>query len=853
MGFFVPDEDLDRLTKRKPITPKPAKERRQLDPALRGCNHCSLRHEWRFINSPEMRISGNVRDPDILVLGEAPGEEEDYADKAFVGQSGKLIRRVIPGRELSRCAFQNVVRCRPQDNQTPSPADAHACSIHLEDDVADFDFRAILGVGSVPLARYLPGQAITRVHGCHFPVQIGDRVMWYMPVLHPSFVLRSGGDGGPHFPHLMADTKRLFEGLDSWGKPQIIRPNPDDVLYPRSYNDVLAILAAMDLSAPLGLDIETTGLYFAHRQAEILTAAVSDGTINMAWPIMHPEGRTDWGLRALLHIAEGNGWVAHNAAFELIWMIDQAARAGIPFKPAPFHDSMACGRIYYQRATILNLEVMSHLALGHSFKEEGANLNKNRMAEEPLDRVLTYNGIDAQAPNLIWRKLRPLVDDRHYERIIETIESCVGMQLLGLPIDRDLNDELADHWQAKIDAAVKTSQTIYEVKQFQRDRQAEFNIGSNKDVGIALSEYGRVRLEKMASGQLKTDDQELRLKAPDHPLVPIIVDYREATKAKSTYIDSPRKLADLAIDGNIHPIYNAMKVETCRLSSEMPNQQNWPKRNAEQAPMRAQVIPPKGMIFLSFDYGQIEARGIAMASKDRALCESIIDGGDIHSKWLKRALEIYPPYWDNMIKRTNETKDDKIFKGARDIIKTDFVFASFFGSTAEACADRSGLPLHIARDLLAEFWREYPDVLKYVKSKQAEYEKTGSVSLLTGFIRRGIMEGNEYINTPIQGSTTGHLVVEAQNDCAKLSRETGDICLHPRMNIHDDLTFIVPDNEDAIMGYIDQLAPILLKVRYNWQIVPLMIEARIGKNFRDYEEITKITGDYIDAGFGQRR
>lgn len=259
-----------------------------------------------------------------------------------------------------------------------------------------------------------------------------------------------------------------------------------------------------------------------------------------------------------------------------------------------------------------------------------------------------------------------------------------------------------------------------------------------------------------------------------------------------------------------------------------------------------QVVAPPGHIIASFDAGQIEARGFGMATKDKNLCESIIKKIDIHSKWRDRALEIHPPYIERLAEKTNETDMKKILKGGRDIIKTDFVFSSFFGSTAKSCSNRTGLPLEVTEKLLAEFWREYPDVGKWVKSKRREYEETGTSRLLTGLARHEIMKGNEPLNNPIQGSTTGQMVLEAQNAMSRHARRLKDPYLHPRINIHDDLTFILPDGDpDVLETYIDFIGNELCAVRFPFQVVPLMWECKVGYNWSDFEEIAVFVGDYI--------
>jgi DNA polymerase-1 len=400
---------------------------------------------------------------------------------------------------------------------------------------------------------------------------------------------------------------------------------------------------------------------------------------------------------------------------------------------------------------------------------------------------------------------------------------------------------------------MRAATKLYEVKQFEQIKQIEFNIASSDHVGTALVEFGRIDLPKtnrkgddglrVEGSRYSTDDQILAPLAPTNPLIRAVLDFRESSKQESTYIDSIAELASGSIDGMLHPKYTTMLTATTRLSSNSPNIQNFPKRRHHE--LREQVVAPPDHVFVSFDYGQLEARAYACATKDRALCESIIKNEDIHAYWRDQILEAYPPYIERLAEKTNETEESKILKGGRDIIKSDFVFAVFFGSTARNVAERTGLPLPIAEMMVARFWKRFPEAARWVKAQRQLYSDTGSVQTLCGVIRHGILWGNEVINTPIQGSATGHAVLEAQNALSYLSIEMKDPYLHPRMNIHDDLTFILPDNPDLIEAYVDIIAEELVKVRFPWQIVPWSVDSKIGYNWAELTEFGSFIGDYV--------
>lgn len=851
MGFFQSEvEDKPALARKRAA----AKSSVDLASTPRGCDNCSLRENWSWISTPQMPISGNTRTGDILVLGEGPGDKEDRDGMAFVGPSGNMLRHAIPGRDLDRVAFQNAVRCRPKDNANPSLKDMHACSVFLDEDVNQLPIKAILGVGAVPLSRFwdggdAKGKSITYMHGTRFPVLIAGKVLWYYPVIHPSFIMRTGHDRSPAHGVFQSDVKKFFREVDNWRKPRIWKPDPGEILCPSSLDEAQFYLAEM--KPPFGIDLESNKLRPYLKDAVLLTAAISDGDVTMAFPIDHPENPTTWGLDFLLEVASKHRWIAHNALMELSWMMFHAQKARLDWVSAPFEDSMAIGRLYHQREHLLSLALLSRIHLGVDIKQV-SKVNVLNLINTPLEDVLPYNGLDAQASAKLFRLLRRHVEDVNYTRFIETIHSTCHMELMGLPANLDVVADLKDEWQGKMDAVITGLHDIYEVQQFEREKQIEFSIDSSTHIGQALVEYGKVKLPKTshkdadgkkADGvQWSTDEEHLREFAADNPLAMGVIDYREAQKNISTYLDATIRHCGESVDGLLHPSYTTLFVATTRLSCNDPNIQNDPKRRHKE--IRRRIQAPRGHILLAADMGQIDARIYGCATKDHNLITSFIEDEDIHSYWRDQALDLYPDYLERLARKTNETKEEKILKGARDIIKSDFVFATFYGSQPEACADRTGIPLPLAKRLTEKFWKRYPSARSWVKGQEKFYAATGSVFTLCGVERHGILYGNRKINTPIQG-TTAHVVNDAQNDLSRQSVEYGDPYLHPRINVHDDLTFIVPDQEDKIEEYMHMIAKAMTKIRYDWQIVPFTVEFQCGYDWYDMHPITTIKGGYI--------
>ena len=762
----------------------------------------------------------------------------------FAGEQYDLLRNALPGRDRDRLASQHITRCKATDG--PTYQAIHACSSMLADEIEQRPIKYILGVGSAPLQYFWPGASIQRVHAVPFPVNIGSKTVWYYPVMDPAFVKERGGYKNAAMAVFKSDLVRFFKQRKEWGKPTLSKPKAEQVEIVNTREQFDAAIARMG-DEPLGVDIETSKLKPYEIDAAILTASFSSDTVTIAFAVDHPDQRNSWAMQALLETVNKRRWIAHNASFELIWFLWNMPDGAILDN---FDDSQALARLYYERETIASLEMVSHAALGYNVKII-TGVSAAKIQSYSLTDVLPYNGLDALASEQIFRSLHKKVRSENYQRILSSILTTTLMELKGLPTDQAASQALRmewgsrdknKQWTGRIGEIEKSVRRLYEVKQFEAVRQQPFNLGSNDDVGIALVEFGRLKLPPSGKGKYVTDDKALEdaTKDAEHPLVTAVQSYREMTKMVSTYIEPILDVPNCYVDGLLHPSYTVMLTATGRLSSSDPNIQNFPKRRHKE--VRRQIIPPPGCLICPMDYGQLEARIIAMAALDAKLCDALINGYDIHSAWRDRILEAYPPYWDRLIEKTNQTEYKKVMKGGRDIIKTDFVFASFFGASATSCAARTGLPISIMQDIVGEFWRDFAGVASWIKKQRATYDDQGQVSTLTNRVRRGLLWGNETINSPIQGSAAD-VVLDAMNAMRALSYEMKDPYLMPRINVHDDLTFFFPDSDD-VEDYIQIAADTLTQVRYNWQVVPFMVEVSLGKNWADVEEIAKFTGKY---------
>jgi DNA polymerase I-like protein with 3'-5' exonuclease and polymerase domains len=650
-----------------------------------------------------------------------------------------------------------------------------------------------------------------------------------------------GWTNGPAWPVFRADMRKFFDTVDRLQAPYIHDIQPSHVTIVRSLAEATAFRERMGRT--LTRDYEATGLRCTARDEILLSAAFSDGQRTMAFTVDHPAEPNPWAREFVRDTLEkADRLIAHNCGMEQSW---ESWVIGYPIAPDKQEDTQAAARIIHDSENLLSLADQSRIHLGVNIKAL-SDLDVKNLIAYPVHDVLLYNGLDAYGTHKIFEKNIGVTSDVNYRRLVDATAMVTQMQLYGLPADLAASHRLRNKWQRKADAAKEAAKQVYEVRQWELDTGKEWRISADQDTADALVRFGRVPLPKSNAGNYRTDEGLLIELAGDNPLVRCLLDHREASKIISTYIDPVVEGCARHTDGLLHPCYSTTLTATTRLSSEDPNAQNWPRRfNIE---IREQVVAPPGCAMWAFDYGQLEARILAMASRDNALIEAFINGYDIHAEWGPIIQKRYPPFWDLMRDIAIETyggepTEKQIKKVMRDRIKNGFVFPSFYGSYPRSIALQNlHVPEPVIEDVSKMLWAKFPGVKTWMEARRKEYANTGSVTTLTKWARHGILKGNEPINTPIQG-VAANVVADAMNECAAISRTERDIYMHPRIQIHDDLTFFLPEDE-RMDGYVQRIFKVLARRRYNWQTVPWLVEAKCGYSWADLEEVATFTGDY---------
>jgi DNA polymerase-1 len=353
----------------------------------------------------------------------------------------------------------------------------------------------------------------------------------------------------------------------------------------------------------------------------------------------------------------------------------------------------------------------------------------------------------------------------------------------------------------------------------------EFNVGSPKQLGDVL--FNRMNLPKpvkYGKGRtISTAVDVLEELAENHPIARMVLDYRQLTKLKSTYVDTLPALINPAT-GRVHTTFGQTGTATGRLSSANPNLQNIPIRTELGRGIRAAFIAEPGHVLLTADYSQIELRLLAHFSRDPLLVEAYRRGDDIHTLTASQVFGVPP-----LMVTPDHRRQAKVVN-----------FGIVYGLSAFGLSQQLGIEPSEAKQFISNYFEKYAGVRAFIDKTLEEARREMRVKTLFGRVRpipdinsknanqRGFAERTA-VNTPLQG-TAADLIKIAMIRIDALVRERG---LKSRMTlqVHDELVFEVPENEVDVMRSL---------VREHMEkahelAVPLQVEIGVGANWRDLE------------------
>jgi len=441
------------------------------------------------------------------------------------------------------------------------------------------------------------------------------------------------------------------------------------------------------------------------------------------------------------------------------------------------------------------------------------------MKDVALEEVKEYAAEDADITFQLFEKFSPLLDEVEARKLFNEVEMPLipvlgAMEMEGIKLDvaalktmsGELNEDLI-----RLQAEIINLAGV------------DFNIQSPKQLGEILFDYLKIDTNAKRTGktkQYKTGEEVLSKLVGKHAIVPKILDYRSVQKLKSTYVDTLPELVN-AKTGKIHTSYNQAVAATGRLSSDNPNLQNIPIRTERGREIRKAFIPrSEDYVLLAADYSQVELRIIAALSKDGPMIEAFKNGLDIHAATAAKVFGV---------------KLEEVDRDMRSKAKA-VNFGLMYGQSAFGLADNLGISRTEAKDIIEEYFKQFPTIRAYMDSNIQFAKENGYVETIMGrrrYLRdinsnnqtvRGYAERNA-INAPIQGSAADIIKVAMINIHAEMNKRKMKSRL--LLQVHDELVF------DAHKDELEELKE-LVKDKMVGAVdleVPMVVDMGVGKNW----------------------
>lgn len=842
------------------------------------CRACPLANPkldgkpWKNYN-PNIPAAGSDR-PIIYILGEAPGAAEDKERGHFIGKSGQYLRQFIPRDWLADLRWNNVVRTRPPDNRTPEFMEIEACRPSVLRDIEASRPKAIFGFGAIPLDWATGNTGIANWRGRRLPVRIGDHECWYYSFVHPAAIIRAREEqekrmgrslrdadvGGEDDRTFRFDIERAFAEVESLPDAKVMTRQEAlagvewvSTFGAGAIRQIADFLEWAKRQKVVGVDYETNMTRPYANAAKVLSMGVGTESRSFAFPYRHSRAR--WSESELDEIrrlwvdflrAPGVSKAVHNLPFEMEWSAKHFDDWCLLH--SDWEDTMTEAAILDERTGRgesrrgneqgpLSLDFLVRQYFGLALKEL-SSLDRKNLDNEPLDLVLRYNAMDAKFHCMLHEVQIKRIGDHGmmpvYDSDLSALPALTRLQLKGLPRNAARIEELSRKYTDELARLADKMSRYPQVLEFKKRTRTDFSPSNNTDVTMIVRDImGRREGMKGEGGSYSVEEDVL--KKIDHPLTNDILAYRKVAKVKSTYNDGLRDGgAYVHDDGMLHPQINATVARTGRTSMEDPNGQNWPKRDEGQKEVRSQVEAPPGHVIVAIDYGQIQARNIAMESKDPVFVKALWERYDIHMEWAERLAYAYP----ERIGGCDKIKDKKAMKDWRQVVKNGWTFPLFFGSVVNSVADNLDIPLDYVKPEFNEFWRTFSGVKSWQDRIIADYKKTGYVQGLSGRRRHAPLTTNQIINSPIQADEA-YIVKDAM---ARVVRSEDDWDSQPVLLIHDDLTFIMPSA--GLEDRLERIIGCMLDVKHiPWINVPITLEVSVGKDWEHLSEAGDFSSD----------
>ncbi len=450
----------------------------------------------------------------------------------------------------------------------------------------------------------------------------------------------------------------------------------------------------------------------------------------------------------------------------------------------------------------------------------------SQLAKDYLDLGLKSDDEEPAPENVVYllflllpemeKKLKMLDLEVLYSKVeLPLVKVLAEMEKKGSLVDTEQLEELSSELKQRLEGLIDQACSL---------AGKEFNLNSPKQLSEVLFEELELPVIRRTKTGYSTAADVLEQLVDKHDIVPLILEYRQLMKLKSTYVDALLELIDPETK-RIHTSFNQLVTSTGRLSSTEPNLQNIPIRTEEGRKIRKAFIPASGHLLLSADYSQVELRVLAHISEDPGLREAFTAEEDIHRR---TASEVFG------VSQSEVTREQR--RRAKAIN-----FGIAYGMSPYGLARDLDISNQEAAEYIERYFTRYPGVKQYINQTIERAREEGCVRTLLGRVRflPNLKSRNHQqrqfaermaINTPIQGSAADIIKLAMVDVYSRLHAQERVKML---LQVHDELVFEVLEEE------LEDVA-VMVKKGMEEAVelsVPLVVDLKAGKNWRDTEEL----------------
>jgi DNA polymerase-1 len=459
----------------------------------------------------------------------------------------------------------------------------------------------------------------------------------------------------------------------------------------------------------------------------------------------------------------------------------------------------------------LGIEIAGHIELTGAGKKQSsvALLEANRVADHASASV-----------NVVW-SLKENLEAELRQQGLWQLFTEVEMALIPVVVAMETNGILLDTNLLRGMSLEMGKDLLRLEREIYGSVGHQFNINSPQQLGKVLFEDLRLPQSRRTKTGYSTEASVMEVLRGVHPVIELILQYRQLSKLKSTYVDALPALINRRT-GRVHTTFNQTGTTTGRLSSSDPNLQNIPIRSELGNKIRKAIIAPPAAYLLSGDYSQIDLRVLAHLSQDPSLIDAFAQDEDIHAT---TASKIFG------------TPVDAVTAEMRRNAKT-VNFGVIYGMSDYGLEQATKLSREEAAQFIALYFEKYPKVREYLEATKAQARKLGYVQTVLGRRRfvpevrsanRMVREAAERmaINAPVQGSSADIIKIAMINLYQQMEKRKLESKI--LLQIHDELLFEVPEAEVVEMkSLVSEIMPHAFELS-----VPVKIDIKLGRNWAE--------------------